>query len=86
MFYLMIRRHKARHSDSLDNLLFSCSSSFPDPGQLHRDGDEDVDEVGVEVDCIRLQLFHSEVILADTNLNKYDDIIKIIIIFITCIT
>lgn len=38
---------------------------------IHRDGDEDVDEVGVEVDCVRLQLLHPEVILADANLVMY---------------
>ena len=38
---------------------------------IHRDGDEDVDEVGVEVDRVRLQLLHPEVILADANLVMY---------------
>ena len=74
------------HPGRLGHLLLPGPRPAPDPGQLHRDGDEDVDEVGVEVDCIRLQLFHSEVILADTNLNKYDDINTVIIIIITCIT
>ena len=38
---------------------------------IHRDGDEDVDKVGVEVDCVRFQLLHPEVILADANLVMY---------------